>query len=84
MADRELPSGWHHVAAVRHGGTLQIFIDGQLTAKEEKSSLEEFNLSNHQPLQIGFGQNDYFQGRLADVWLYRRALAADELKQLAQ
>ena len=27
--DRELPPGWHHVAALRHGGQLKLFVDGK-------------------------------------------------------
>lgn len=32
-----------------------------------------------QPLRIGFGQTDYFLGRIADVRLYKGALTEDEI-----
>jgi hypothetical protein len=34
-------------------------------------------------LRIGFGQTDYFRGRIADVRLYKGALTEDEIRQLA-
>ncbi len=84
MADRELSPGWHHVAAVRAGNSLRILVDGQQVAEEVGFRPTDFNLSNEQPLQIGFGPNDYFQGRLYDVRLYRRALTAGEIAALAE
>jgi hypothetical protein len=35
-------------------------------------------------LRIGFGSNDYFAGRMRDVRIYRRALAASEVEELAR
>ncbi len=84
MADRELPSGWHHVAAVRAGDALKIYVDCRQTAEESSGQRTDFNLTNNQPLQIGFGPNNFFQGRISDMRLYRRALSVDELKQFAK
>lgn len=84
MADRALPGGWHHVAAIRDGTTLKIFIDGRPTAEESGFQPADFDLTINRPLQIGFGPNNYFRGRLSDVRLYRRALSVDELTQLAK
>lgn len=84
MADRALPGGWHHVAAVRNGSTLKIVVDGRQTAEENGFQAADFDLTIDQPLQIGFGPNNHFQGRLSDVRLYRRALSVDELAQLAK
>ncbi len=83
MSDEELPPGWHHVAAIRAGNSLKILVDGQQVAEEGGFQPSDFNLSNEQPLQIGFGPNDYFQGRLFDLRLYRRALTTDEIAALA-
>ena len=83
MASREFPPGWHHVAATRTGGSLKIFVDGQQVAKEGGFLPTDFNLSNKQRWQIGFGPNDYFRGRLSDVRVYGRALTAGQIADLA-
>jgi hypothetical protein len=83
MAGKELSPGWHHVAAIRGGNSLKILVDGQQVAEEGGFQPTDFNLSNKQPLHIGFGPNDYFQGRMFDVRLYRRALTADEIAAIA-
>ena len=84
MTDSELSPGWRHVAAIRAGNSLKIIVDGQQVADEVGFQPSDFNLSNDQPLQIGFGPNDYFRGRLFDVRLYRRALTAGEIAMLAE
>jgi hypothetical protein len=84
MANDPLPTGWHHVAAVRAGNSLKILADGQQVAEESGFQPTDLDLSCEQPLQIGFGPNDYFQGRLSDVRLYRRALTAGEVAALAK
>ncbi|MEX2170784.1 MAG: LamG domain-containing protein [Pirellulales bacterium] len=83
MSNTELPPGWHHVAAVRSGNSLAVFIDGKLTGHEDEFEPSDYDLSNDQPLQIGFGPNDFFKGRLCDVRLYRRALTGVEIQKLA-
>ena len=84
MTDRTLPGGWHHIAAIRSGDSLRIFMDGRQVAEESGFQPTDFNLSCQQPLKIGFGPNDYFQGRLSMVRLYRRALTADEIQAIAE
>jgi hypothetical protein len=79
MAKNSLPAGWRHVAATRHGNSLKIYVDGQQVAEESGFQPADLNVSNEQPLQIGFGPNDYFHGRLSDVRLYRRGLTPDEV-----
>lgn len=83
-ADRFLSSGWHHVAAVRAEGRLQLFVDGKPAAEESGFNGADYNLSNGQPLQIGFGPNDYFKGCLSDVRLYARALSVADIRELAR
>jgi hypothetical protein len=45
---------------------------------------EGYDIANDQPLQIGFGAHDYFNGKLNDVRLYNRALTSNEIEQLAE
>jgi hypothetical protein len=84
MANEALPSGWRHIAATRAGNTLRLFVDGQQIAEKINSETTAFNLTNGEALQIGFGPNDYFNGRLSDIRLYRRALKAIEIADLAK
>jgi hypothetical protein len=37
-------------------------------------------LSNDQPLRIGFGETDYFSGKLREVRVYNRALNLEEVR----
>ncbi len=80
--DELFPVGWHHVAAVKSGGKLLLFVDGKLKSSSTDFNSEDFDLSNDQPLRIGSGPNDFFHGHLRDVRLYRRALTQAEVGSL--
>jgi hypothetical protein len=80
--DRELPPGWHHVAAVKHGGLLKLYVDRKLVAESGAFDPARFDLTTDAPLLIGAGVGDYFRGLLADVRLYPRALSAQEIANL--
>jgi len=82
--DRELPSGWHHVAAVREEGALKLFVDGQRATQSDPGDLADYSIDTELPLRIGFGQHDFFDGALSDIRLYRRALTAGQLATLAR
>ena len=82
--DQEFPTGWHHVTAVKTAGRLQLYVDGELKTTSTDFDPEVFNVTNKQPLWIGRGQNDFFQGRLRDVRLYRRGLTPQDAAALAR
>lgn len=82
--DTELPAGWHHLAAVREGSILKLFVDGRRVAASAPFRAEDYDLSVAQPLRIGFGAQDYFYGRMSDLRLYGRALTEAEVAALAQ
>ena len=77
--DHALEPGWRHIAAVRRGGQLSLYIDGEALGVSSAFNPLDYDLSNDQPLRIGLGQHDYFHGSLADVRLYRGALSAAEI-----
>lgn len=81
--DHVFPSGWHHLAATRHHDVLQLYVDGQLVASTAGVHPTGYNLDNEQPLQIGFGAYDYFNGSMSDLRLYRRPLTIGEIAELA-
>lgn len=82
--DEEFPSGWHHIAAVKAAGKLQLYVDGELKSSSTEFNAADFDLTNNQPLRIGAGPNDYWHGLLRDVRLYNRALTAEEAKSLSK
>jgi len=81
--DRELAPGWRHIAAVKAGDRLKLYVDGQCVATSTALDPAGFDLSNREPWKIGFGQHDYFNGRLRDLRIYGRALSEAEIGQLA-
>lgn len=81
--DQELAPGWHHVAAVKQAGKLRLFVDGQAVAESSPFDPANFDLTADEPLMIGAGAGDYFNGAMSDVRLYRRALDAAEIQRLA-
>ncbi len=80
--DRELAPGWRHLAAVREGGKLKLYVDGQLVATSSAFSPTDYDISNDRPLQIGFGDHDYFNGSMCQLRIYTRALSDGDVKAL--
>ncbi len=69
-------------AAVRRGGRLELFADGELIAQSSASEAAVHGISNDRPLRIGRGPHDGFNGRIRDVRIHRRALSASEVRDL--
>lgn len=81
--DEELAAGWRHLAALRHGNRLKLYVDGKLVASSATFQPADFDLTSDAPLRIGFGPHDYFQGKLRDLRIYDRALNDAEIARLA-
>lgn len=80
--DVALPPGWRHVAAMRAGARLELFVDGTRLAESKAFDAARINLELPAPLRIGFGEHDFFHGTLRDVRLYGRALSEREVEHL--
>jgi hypothetical protein len=80
--ERDIGGGWSHLAAVRQGRHLRLFLNGRPAASAEIPEGRDFDLSNDRPLTIGFGTQGHFSGALADLRLFARALDVKELAQL--
>ena len=80
--DHELPPGWHHLAAVKTKDRLQIYLDGKPVAQSTAFKPGAYDLQPKSSLKIGFGQHDYFNGKLRDVRLYNRALSPAEVAKM--
>jgi hypothetical protein len=81
--DDELGPGWKHIAAVRCSGRLKLYIDGRLVETSASFDPAQYDVSTSQPLRIGFGQTEYFDGRMADVRLYKVSLDDEQIQKLA-
>jgi hypothetical protein len=67
---------------MRDGAKLKLFINGKLVSTSSSFDPAEYELSTDQPLRIGFGQTEYFAGRIADVRLYKGALDDQQIQKL--
>ena len=82
--DREFPAGWHHVAAVKRAGRLQLYVDGSRVAESTAFNVSDYDLASNAPSRIGFGANDYLHGQLSDVRLFHLAISDVEITKLAR
>jgi type II secretory pathway pseudopilin PulG len=78
---------WHHVAAVRTGNTVELFVDGnsQGTGSGEEAGGAITTNVRAIGAEIYWGvSSDYaLAGTIDDVRIYNRALSKDEIAQLA-
>lgn len=80
--DHALPSGWHHLAAVRQGREITVSLDGNIVARNPVPVA--FDLDTTKPLTIGGAAIGHaFTGALRDVRFYRRALDTGEIATLS-
>jgi hypothetical protein len=70
------------LAVVRRSADLLLYINGRLSASSTAPEGRALDLSNNEPLLIGFGAQSHFSGAIADVRLHARALEAEEVTQL--
>jgi hypothetical protein len=80
------PDQWVHLAGRWDGGTLSLWVDGQVVDSVESPAIE----FDDQPVLVGAdddhgtnGPMGYFLGSIDDVRVYRRALTGDEIAALA-
>lgn len=78
--DGDLGSGWKHVAAVREKDRIVLYLNGKLAAKSSTFDPDDYDLSNDRPLRIGFGELDYFSGKIREVRIFNKALDEGEIK----
>lgn len=80
--DHALTAGWRHLAAVREGNQLRLYVDGAMVAATDDTAQVPQYIANNLLLRIGVGQHDHFNGSLADVRVHGRALSAEEIAAL--
>ena len=80
--DDDLGPGWKHIAAIRERGLLKLYVDGRLVTQSSPFNQADYDVSTDQPLRIGFGQTDYFSGRISHVRIYNQPLSAAKVGRL--
>ena len=82
--DRALPAGWHHLAGVRSGRRVTLFVDGAAVATGEDDGVDgSIAPGPDAPLVLGAGPRAGLEGELAEVRLWDRALDPGEVWALA-
>lgn len=72
---------WHHVAAVKVGTTMYGYVDGALDGSGSNTD----TLTNTETLRIGWrsnAYNGYFNGRIDELKIWKRAFSAAEIRDL--
>lgn len=82
--DHELGAGWQHLVAMRQGRRLKLYVAGRLVATSTEFTPADYDIANGEPLKIGFGAHDYFNGSLGDLRIYQRALTDVEIERLSK
>ncbi|MBS0263071.1 MAG: LamG domain-containing protein [Planctomycetes bacterium] len=81
--DEPFPAGRAHIAAQRQGDTLRLFVNGKRVAESQAGHASTLNLDIDHPWKIGAGSGDSFRGELGEVQVYKKALTAEEIQELA-
>ena len=79
-----LSAGWRHLAGVRSGGTLSVYVDGQLAVTATGTATG--SISPEAPLVVGqvspFFNGEFFNGLADEVEIFNRALSAGEIQAI--
>lgn len=82
--EHDIGGAWTHIAALRRGRDVELYINGKLASSATLPEGKTFNLTNDAPLTIGSGAQNSFDGAIRDVRLYDGALDASAIRTLAQ
>lgn len=83
MSQESLEPGWHHITAIKTDNKVILYIDGKKSAESADFKNTSFNINPEASLKIGFGPNNYFKGKMADLRLYKRRLTPKEIEYLS-
>ena len=72
---------FHHIAFVKDGGTLKLYIDG-VQEGGDIADLTTGATQNNAPLRVGsrFGDGDYFAGQVGDLRIWNVARTQSEIR----
>jgi Glycosyl hydrolase 2 galactose-binding domain-like/Exo-beta-D-glucosaminidase Ig-fold domain/Glycosyl hydrolases family 2/Concanavalin A-like lectin/glucanases superfamily/Glycosyl hydrolases family 2, TIM barrel domain len=78
------PGNWHFVAATFDGGEFHLFADGNRIADGKLDSGTVSGVLEMAPPELPWPNGKHFSGKIAGLTVFRRALAVDEQKNLAE
>jgi hypothetical protein len=81
QAAHAIDDRWHHVAAVRRGSELELWLDGRLVARKNQPDLTTYDLTSQSILKIGSGRHGTLQGTIGQVQIFATALSPEQLEQ---
>lgn len=82
--DRSLVPGWHHLAGLRRGESVTLFVDGApISTGAGEVPGGSITPPPEVPLVLGGGPRAGFEGELAAVQLWDRALDPEEVRALS-
>ena len=81
--DYDLGSGWKHLAAVKNNNRLELYVNGKLQSASSVLEAKDYDISNTAPFRIGYGEMDYFSGKIKEVRLYNRILNEKEIARFS-
>lgn len=73
---------WHHIAGTREGGTIKLYVDGVEEASMDGADVDVG--TNDAALHFMSHYDRYMGGVLDEVAIFRRALSADEIRDLME
>ena len=82
--DQALSPGWHRLTVTRGRSNVKLYINGRHIATSDDDSHTVGELSNGMPLSIGYGQHDYFNGKIRDIRVFQGVLTGPQIRRLAQ
>ena len=77
-------SGWHHVATVKAGDNLQLYVDGILDVqKDGMKKNPKWSVDNKDPIQIGgWGKVENLVGSVDEIFIAKEAFTTDDFKKI--
>lgn len=75
-----LPEGWHHIAAVGRGASVDYYVDGEPVGQHAQCSKGRLSTVGNR----GDGQCPEAWGVMSDLRIFAREASADQIRALAQ
>ena len=73
---------WHHLALVRQGTTLRLYVDGQLDNQATAEQLVELTIPAPLILGASLAYSLHYQGLIDEVSVHNRALSVAEIERI--
>ena len=85
--DKALSAGWHNITVTRtQSGVINLHVDGKHIAASSNNAIDDEvgDLSTGTPLYVGYGQHDYFNGKIRDLRIYTDVLNDLQIRRLSK